>query len=347
MADQNRESADDLIGALKREPYRFGFFALLRRIESLNRAKPRLGTAPRPGLDPVRLGQEPDLVFPPATLAGCEPSVVDGIPLLLVRFLGLFGPHGPLPLHLTEYARDRVRNVGDRTLARFADIFHHRMLCLYYRAWANSQPTVSYDRPETDRFAFYVGSLFGLGTDTLRHRDPLPDHAKLYYAGHFGGQTRHADGLVAILRGFFGVRVRVDEFVGEWMPIAEREQTRLGLSAATGSLGCSAVVGARVWGCQHRFRIVLGPLGLAEYTSFLPGGAELARLTATVRNYAGDELAWDVRLMLRRAEVPALTIDGGARLGWTTWLGERSATGDADDLVLDPFFRPLGAAAGA
>jgi type VI secretion system protein ImpH len=62
----------------------------------------------------------------------------------------------------------------------------------------------------------------------------------------------------------------------------------------------------------------------------------IKRLVALVRNYIGDELAWDVNLVLDRNEVPALRLDGQGRLGWTTWLGERLEKKDADDLVFDP-----------
>lgn len=341
MADQDRTAALALIEHLRHEPYRFDFFQILRVIECLHRNKPRLGTAARAADDPVRLAQEPDLQFPPATIAACENTASEDVVRLSVRFFGLFGPQGPLPLHLTEYARERIRNEGDRTFARFADIFHHRMLSLFYRAWANAQPTVSYDRPETDRFALYVGSLFGMGTEAFRRRDVIPHHAKLFYSGHLACQTKHADGLSSMLRGFFRIPMQIQEFVGEWMSIAESDQTRLGLSRATGALGRSTVVGARVWGCQHKFRVVVGPMTLEQYLSFLPGGEALGWLTAVVRNYIGDELVWDVNLVLQRSEVPPLQVDGGLQLGWTTWLGNPPAERRIDDLLLNPFFHAL------
>jgi type VI secretion system protein ImpH len=347
MAEQTRAAANLLIEDLKREPYRFDFFQVLRQIECLYAEKPRLGTAGRVADDPVRLAQEADLNFPPSTLAACEDAVPSGVPRLAVRFFGLFGPQGPLPLHLTEYARERIRNENDRTFAHFADIFHHRMLSLFYRAWANSQPTVNYDRPEEDRFAFYVGSLFGLADASSRHRDALPDRAKLFYSGHLACQAKHADGLSAMLRGFFRVPVRIQEFVGEWMEIAPSDQTRLGFSLTTCALGHSAVVGGRVWGRQHKFRVVAGPMGLQQYRAFLPGGSSLSRLTAVVRNYIGDELAWDANLVLKRDEVPALCLDGGAQLGWTTWLGDPPKDRRIDDLLLNPFFHELRAQAEA
>ena len=131
--------------------HQFSFFAIMRLIEALHPDRPRFGQSVRPGQDVLRLGQEPSVVHSPAALASFDAGS-DGKPdWLRVHFFGLFGPDGPLPLHLTEYARDRRRNHGDRTFQAFADLFHHRTLSLFYRAWANSRPTVSFDRPDQDR----------------------------------------------------------------------------------------------------------------------------------------------------------------------------------------------------
>lgn len=336
MADPDRAAPHPLNEVLWRTPWRFDFFEALRRIECQHPDKPRLGTARKVGDDPVRLGQEVELDFPPSTLATARVGDGSRPARLGVRFLGLFGPQGPLPLHLTEYVRERLRHRGDRSFAAFADVFHHRMLCLFYRAWASARPTVGYDRPESDPFARYFGALFGCAAPALRNRDAMPDRAKLYFSGLLACGTKHADGLCALIGEFFGLPVAVREFVGEWMAIPPGEQTRLGASPRNSALGRSVLVGARVWGCQHKFRVVLGPMGFTSYRGLLPGEAGLRELVALVLNYAGLEWVFDVNLILCREEVPALRLDGTVQLGWTSWLGERTGKGDADDLVLDP-----------
>lgn len=337
MAGPDRTTADpvDLLEALRQKPYAFHFFQALRRLECRYRDRPRLGKAARLADDPVRLAQEPSLAFAPATLTAFDPGDGSRPPRLSEYFLGLFGPHGPLPVHLTEYARDRSRQHGDRTFARFADLFHHRMLSLFYRAWADTQPTVSFDRPETDRFNVYVGAQFGLGMPSLWNRDAAPDLAKFHYAGRLACQTRNPEGLEAILADFFKLPVRVYTFVGHWLPLDQASRCRLGETPATGLLGMTAVIGERVWDCQHRFRIVIGPMNLEEFQRFLPGSDSLRRLVAWVRNYVGDELLWDVNLILRKEEVPPLQLGEGTRLGWTTWLSSQPLARDADDLKLD------------
>ncbi len=234
---------------------------------------------------------------------------------------------------MTEYARERQRNQGDPTLSRFLDLFHHRFLALFYRAWAQAQPHVNRDRPDDDRFAVYIGAFLGVSPATFRERDTLPDLAKFFHVGALVRQVRNAEGLAAILQHFFRVPVALEQFVGHWMTLGERERTCLAIEGAV--LGTGAVLGGRVWDRQHRFRVRVGPLTLKQYESFLPGGMPLRKLVDWVRLYCCFEFDWDVRLLLRRDEVPPLTLDGGRQLGWTTWLGRRRADTDADDLCVD------------
>jgi type VI secretion system protein ImpH len=319
--------------ALAAAPYRYDFYQTLRRIECLYDDRPRWGQALRPADEPVRFGQDADMAFAPAPLASFEVSEKGRPPRLQVRLFGLLGPNGPLPLHFTEYVRERRLHASDPTLSRFLDLFHHRMMTLFYRAWAQAQPHVNRDRPKDDRFAVYVGALFGLSQPSFRDRDTLPDLAKLFHAGMLVGHSRNPEGLTSILRHFFGVPVRIQEFVGHWMVLGEGERTQLGKTGAT--LGVSSVVGGRVWDRQNKFQIQLGPLTLEQYGSFLPGGPMLRKLVDWVRLYLSFELDWDVRLLLKKDEVPALRLSAtGGRLGWTSWLGRRPTGDDADDLCL-------------
>ena len=128
----------DPILALAAAPYRWDYFHALRCIDAFHAGKPRLGTARRPADEAVRLGQPADLSFAPAAISNVALHAQGGVPRIDVRFFGLFGPNGPLPLHLTAYARERSLHKGDHALQRFADLFHHRLLLLFYRAWAQA-----------------------------------------------------------------------------------------------------------------------------------------------------------------------------------------------------------------
>ena len=338
MAGTDRKTTHhlaELLRDLEERPYEFDFYQALRAIECLYAERPRLGNSRRPADDPIRLNQDPSLTFESASLTAFEPGQGGKPHRLLVRLFGLLGPNGPLPLHLTEYVQDRKRKFQDPTFARFLDIFHHRMLSLFYRAWANNEPTVSFDRPESNPFAMYIGSLAGLGMSTLHNRDDISDLTKFHYAGRLSAQTKCVEGLRAILTDYFNLFVGVEEFVGEWMRLPSNHVCRLGTAESNGILGKTIIVGTRVWSAQHKFRIILGPLSYKEYERLLPSGDRIIRLVALVRNYVGDELAWDVRLILKRKEVPKARLDGNSRLGWSTWLGERPGQDDAADLVFN------------
>lgn len=334
-----RDRLDHLtyLQALEMAPYRHDFFQALRRIECLFPQLPRIGQALRPADEAVRLAQEAAMDFAPATLSSFGVPPGAAVPRLEVRFFGLFGPNGPLPLHLTEFARNRTQHADDLALTRFLDLFHHRFLALFYRAWAQAQPTVSLDRPREDRFSIYVGALCGLGDASLRERDAVPDCAKLFYAGLLARQVRNSDGLVALLSGYFRLRVTLEPYVGNWLKLAAEERTTLAAHSIRpqAGLGQGAVLGRRVWDRQHKFRLCLGPLDLRQLEDFLPGGQALRILVAWVRQYCCFELDWDVRLILKREEVPPARLGKFQRLGWSTWLGTRARTEDARDLVLD------------
>lgn len=324
--------------SLETAPYRHDFFQALRRIECLYPQLPRIGQALRPADEALRLAQEAAMDFAPATLSSFGIAQGSAVPRLAVRFFGLLGPNGPLPLHLTEFARSREQHAGDLALTRFLDLFHHRFLALFYRAWAQAQPTVSLDRPNDDRFSIYIGALCGLGDASLRERDAVQDCAKLFYAGLLARQVRNSDGLVALLSGYFRLPVTLEPYVGHWLVLEPENRTRLagGRVPRQAAVGQGAVLGRRVWDRQHKFRLCFGPLDLRQLEEFLPGGQALGKLVAWVRQYLCLELEWDVRLVLKREEVPPARLGKFQRLGWSTWLGTRERTQDARELVLDP-----------
>ena len=332
---------DELLERVERTPYEFAFLQLMRRVQHLAGDGARLGEGERPANEPLRLGQDPSLSFAPAELSRLARDSKGGMPRLLVNFFGTLGPNGPLPLHITEYARDRLRNDDDPTLSRFLDVFHHRMLMFFFRAWAAAQPTVSRDRAAEDRFETYIGALEGLGLATLRGRDAFPDQARLFYAGRFAAHARNAEGLAAIVGEFLAVPARVQPFVRDWLELPAPSLWLLGRPGAGASLGVSSILGARVATRQNKFRLVLGPLDRGAMRRLLPGGTSLAKLTALVRHYVGVELRWDIRL------VPGDDLEqpwslGTSSLGWTSWLGRVKAgvagrpRGDAGDLIVDP-----------
>ncbi|MDN3920026.1 type VI secretion system baseplate subunit TssG [Roseateles violae] len=328
-----------LFEAVGTAPRAHDFFALLRRVENLHPRWPRFGSAPRPSQEALRLGQDAELDFAPAAIESFEPR--PGAPRLGVRFLGLLGPQGPMPLHLTEYARERSRLRGDPTLLRFLDIFHHRLLALFYRAWAQAQPAVQGDRPAEDRFAAWLGAGFGFDPEL---RASLPAQAQLFQAGLLGVRSRNAEGLCKLLAQYFRVPVRLEPHIAQWLLLDPQDRSRLGFALGrpersalpAARLGHNASGGRKLLDRQYKFRIALGPLTLAQYLGFLPDGHAWPLLGDWVRLYVGLQLRWDVQLILAHAELPEPRLGRRVRLGLSAWLGGRGRERDRGDLRLRP-----------
>jgi type VI secretion system protein ImpH len=348
----HRERMDRLFAGLTVDATQFDFYYTLRHVDAYTPGPMPLGRAARPRDEPLRLTQHPSLIFAPATQHQYLPNAAaHGLGRLSVHHFGLFGANGPLPLHLTEYVQERSLHFKDETMARFCDIFQHRMILLSYRAWADCQAVTSLDNPGRDHFGRYAASLVGLGQATLKSRDSVPDHHKLHHAGHLARLTRNPEGLVRALSALVRVPVVLKEFCLQWLKMADGDLTRLSsvasagdgglnrieLGASSSRLGQGAIIGSMVPDMQHKFRLRLGAMSLIEFERYLPGGIRFLQVRDWVRNYLGVELAWDAQVVLKRDEVPAVRLGSYGQLGWTSWLGMapgKRAT-DADNVLLD------------
>ena len=322
-----------LLERLAQTAYQFEFHATMRRLEALFPELPRFGEAVRPSDEPVRVGQEATLAFAPSEISGFNPGEEGRPSQMTVAFLGLMGPNGPLPLHFTEYARQRIRHAGDRTLAAFINLFNHRMLLLFHRAWSQVEPTAIQDRPKARRFETHLGSLMGIGLSEFQDRGAVPDQAMLQYVGWFANPVRSAEGLHAILSDYFEVPVAIEEFQGEWLELPEESRLRLGGPPEVCALGKGTILGRRAYAVQSRFRVVFGPLSSEKYARFLPGSFSLTQLKNFVRAYAGDEFAWDLKLKLCEDASSQIRLGGTQQLSYNARLGKKST---ATDVVIDP-----------
>ncbi|WP_345539719.1 type VI secretion system baseplate subunit TssG [Variovorax defluvii] len=333
------ETVGQRVQAASAEPWAYDYFALLRRLEALAAPAPRWGRALLPGAEPVRVGQEPSLSFAPASFSRFEPATAHAPPRLRQQFFGYLGPNGPLPLHLSDFIRERTFNHGDPTWLAFLDTFAHRFSLLFYRAWAQARPAVGMDRPQEDGFRRQVGALVGIGTAARQGRDEIHDDARLHFAGRLVRQVHNAEGVEAVLAAYFGIPVRLERWVGHWMTLPQEELTRLGRGEASRTLGLGAMMGRRAWDRQHRVRLHLGPLSLERYRMFLPTGTARPALQRWMQQLLGHELYWDAELILKQDEVPPTRLGarGGnvPRLGWVSWLGTRARTRDAADVRID------------
>ena len=252
--------------------------------------------------------------------------------------MGLTGPEGVLPNPYTSLIIERQRE-GDTSLRDFLDIFNHRIISLFYRAWRKYRFDVACERGERDLFSRHLLSLLGLGTDGMRDRQHVSDESLIYYAGLLSQRPRSAQALQQILADYFDVPVAIEQFAGGWYRLDPETQCRLAEeNNDSGELGFGAVVGDEMWNQQSRVRIVLGPLSLERYADFLPDGQSFAPLRSWVQFFSNDEWDFELKLILEREQVPACTLGAegvsAPQLGWVSWVKTIPLNRDPGDTVL-------------
>jgi type VI secretion system protein ImpH len=328
-------SQPELEARLRDHPNAFEFFQAVRLLERLNPSRRPVGLFSDPSEEVARFAVTPDTAFPASEIQSLE--LANGAPArLMVNFMGLTGPEGVLPYAYTLLIAERLR-ARDSALRDFLDLFHHRIISLFYRAWEKYRFAVSYERDQKDRMTQHLKDLVGIGAEALQGRLPVRDEALLFYTGILAPQQRSAAALQQLLADYFDVPVEVEQFVGGWYPLAPGGRCNLGEEDdASEQLGWGAVAGEEVWDPQARVRIRLGPLPRSQYDQFLPTGSAHEPLRTLTRFFTGDQLDFEVQLILARDEVPACVLgaDAPSPLGWCTWMRARPMGRDPDDTIL-------------
>ena len=337
MADDARQPLPDLEAPVSEA---YDFFELLRRLE--RQEKLLFGHSGRPEREPARLGQHIRLGFATQDIVTFQAASERTPARVTIANIGLLGPEGPLPLHITRWVLDRLsqrwfagadaHETSDTTFVDFVNILQHRLIALFYRAWADAHPGVQVERSAGGRVVSMLGAMAGIGLPgTAGSDNPGMDTVKLRQAAALASQVDGPERLTLFVAEAFKVPVRLKEFVAAWLAVPPALQTRLGQAYA--SLGNGAAIGPRTFSRQSRIELRLGPLDLETYLTFLPGSKKLAVLKHTVRDLIGEGLDVDLRLVLARQDVPTARI-GSARLGRTAWLAPSSERGDAEDMRL-------------
>jgi type VI secretion system protein ImpH len=312
---------------LLRDCRRYSFFQLVQWLvrERADAFSPGgVGPASR---ENIRFRANASLGFAASDVETVEPipgpdGEAEGRYRVTVNFMGIYGPSSPLPTHFTEdvlWAGPEGEGARD-----FLDLFNHRVISLFYRAWQKYRHPVLFDPRALDEVTRRTLCLMGLGTPGMESGAGLPLVPLLRTAGLLGARQRSAAGLECFLASHFpGVSVRVQSCVERWERIPEADRMRLGRRATR--LGVDACLGSQVRDRSSAFRIVLGPLSLPQFRRFLPRTDEYAQLVRLTRLYVTDPLDFDVILRMRAGEVPALKLSASADLplGQLSWIAPR------------------------
>jgi type VI secretion system protein ImpH len=348
MAAESRRENASLERLLFDEPFRFDFFQAVRLLERLDAGGELVGRDTRPGREPVRFVARLGLSFPASAIHDLRHAVVDrdlaqpGTPIMTVAFMGLTGPMGVLPTFYTEKLIEeflrhrRIKRDSIPPLAAFFDLFNHRLISHFYRAWDKYHPFSAWDRAVREPLDRAVVSLAGLRLPATGERASFTREALSYYAGLFASRHRHAAGLEDLLTGYFGEPVEILQFIGRWLSLEPGDCSRLGARGSNNQVAVNLTLGSRVWDERGKFRLRVGPLTLKRYTELLPGRPAFRALVKVARLYIGPEYEFDVQIVLRASDVPLCRLGpgtAGAQLRRTSWLLARPAAVDLDNMI--------------
>lgn len=329
MRSLDRELVEDL--------HSFRFFQAVRLLQRLHPDRERVGYFGDPANEILRFGSNPDLAFPASEIDELFDDGDEAPWRMRVNFMGLVGHMGVLPRHYSVLVSERARN-RHPALLDFLDLFHHRLVSLFYRAWERYRFYAPFERGEEDPVTTHLFDLVGLGDGGARDALELDARRLLPYVGLLATRQRSAGALEQILEDYFEVPIEVEQFVGAWYDVSESVQCRVDDEADdySSQLGLGALVGDEIWDPNSRVRLTLGPLPLETYREFLPTGSAYRDLRAITRFFCNDEIEFEVKLILERGDVPRIELgkDDDLPLGWSTWLRSAPMARDADDTVL-------------
>lgn len=316
-ADRSKDQHLTFLAAAKDEAHKYGLFPLIRGAEARALSLPRVGEAKRPEHNIVDLAQEPHLNFAAATLKRLD--IQGGRAKVRGQWLGLTGPMGPLPTHLSEFAFYEQRYAKTQPFGDWLDVLAGRMLQLFYRAWANSHPAAVADRPDADRFSDYLAAISG-AMEGVSDRAAFAAKARVHYAGLFASR-RSAVGIEDALSHLMCQPAKLLEFQPRWRNLERDDLTRLGKGYAT--LGGDAVLGGRIRSASDAIRVVIRAKNFRDYQSLLPTSERFAIAAEALDAFTPSHIEWDLCLEIEDGQAPPARLDGKAQLGWTGWMKPR------------------------
>jgi len=330
----------NLLRLLKTEPHTVSFFQAVQLLERIFPDREPVGFFVHPSRELVRFGAYHRLGFPASEIQEIQWPPEEATPIMLVNFMGLTGPSGVMP-HVYSLVLIERRFARDRRMEDLLDLFHHRMISLYYRAWRKYRVSASFHSSE-HRVTGYLRDLVGIGTPGLADRQRVADRSLLFFAGILALQPHSAIALEHFLQEFFAAPVEVQQFMGAWYDLPLDAQCELmDEEKASRQLGWGAVAGDQIYDHSSRARIRIGPLKLRRYRDFLPGNDAHEALRALVRFWAGGQIDFDMQLVLERDEVPVCELGAEGEdelpLGLCSWAKTSDFEHDPDDAIV-----PLG-----
>lgn len=312
---------------LRDEGYRFGFFQAINLLELMHKGRPGIGYIGPFNREIVKIVPNQDLSFAPADVCRTEVTKTDEENrdkwTLYENFLGMYGPNAATPMFIAEMIAQCP--VEEDALRDFFDIFNHRVLSLYYRAWKKHNLSASISSDGDNAFTQILCAMVGWDYGVSSENWKIAPTRLLRYAGYFASTSRPACALEAMLSDFFQIdNIDVIQFVPRRYTIPKASISRLSNAEDGGRLGDSFVLGDTITDVSGQFKIRLGALSMEQFLSFQPGEPLYKDLVFLTNMYVKHQIGFCLELVLRPRQggpVKLSSVDAVGALGRSAWLG--------------------------
>jgi type VI secretion system protein ImpH len=294
------------------------FVTLVSSIERARGTKDALGGDGPFHNEAIRFRHDPSLVFHTHDISAASRTEY-GVELT-TTFAGLTGSASPLaPMLLEAMTRDD----DDGALQReFLDLFHHRLLSLFYRGLLKHDLARAAQTGPLPRILGWLLGLAGLPYEHAERTSGLELATLLRLLPLLVCYPPNATRLSVAIRDVLGdvlgqAKVHVVPMTGGYVSIAESARARLGVDARLGKTtalgGCAGVPVSEV--C-----VQIASLCPDSCRRLSPGGDRHAELVRVSRLFAPETVC--VTLELTPSQTPRTRLGRTeARLGTRSWLG--------------------------
>lgn len=289
---------------LKERPWEFSLHQILFILELLQKNKPGFGSGKKPTDEPAILDAYCNFSAPSSDCINYQER--NNHMHLTVNQTSLVGINGILPQYYSEKIISKLKE-KNRSLIDFLNIFNQRFFGLRHKVEKNTKYNLHIDPFSSFIFSSSIGGL--------RKHDKTWHPVFQSFASFLWSRNKSPRALQTILESIFQIKVRINQFVGRWLPVAEEYQAKL-----DGSPLESKILGSEAYCLNKAIEVVFCAKNNEEHESILPDTKHFALAKALCKYYVLPGFQVQVSTELAAEARPRCSLQPNSKLGYNTWL---------------------------
>ncbi len=172
-----------------------------------------------------------------------------------------------------QYFEDYIifNKISKEAVKDFFDVFNGHFYKIKYKLLKRLDITCQTVNVKESIFGCLIENLSDVHYIFDELKTALPKNFAVTTQNLFWKPIKSAENLRIMIRDFFNVKVRIEQFVGKFIKVSTDEQTAIGIKEARFNIiGQSAILGSKLWDTTKGINIFIGPLTIEDYLLFLP-----------------------------------------------------------------------------